>query len=129
MLPSRLPIRMSGWLLVLSVSAVVLLTATTLDYVMAERSESFLRNIDASAVTAALVAGLLFYRLLWCERKRGEAIRQRVEIIAQMNHHVRNAMQTILLSTHAPQEKNHVNAIDDSVQRIDWALKEILPKL
>ena len=120
---------MPAWLLAMGVGVIVLLTATALDYFLQQRSKSFLSNIDASAITAALVAGLLFYRMLWYERQRRKAIRQRVETIAEMNHHVRNAIQTIMLSAHVPHDKNVVTVIDDSVQRIDWALKEILPRL
>jgi hypothetical protein len=127
--PLRVASRAPAWVLAFTVSIVVLVAATGLDFLLEQRSRSFLSNIDGSAVLAALVAGLLFYRMLWYERQRRRAIRQRLEIIAEMNHHVRNAIHTIMLSAHVPQDKNVVTAIDESVQRIDWALKEILPKL
>jgi hypothetical protein len=39
-----------------------------------------------------LIAGVLVFRLLQYERDRREQVRQRLEIIAEMNHHVRNAL-------------------------------------
>ena len=126
---SQVASRIPAWLLTLGFGIIVLLTATGLDFLLDKRSQSFLANIDASAVTAAVVASLLFYRMLWYERQRRKAIRQRLETIAEMNHHVRNAIQTIAFSAHFPQYENAVKAIDESVKRVDWALKEILPKL
>ena len=117
------------WFLPLAFGAIVLLTATGLDFLLQQRSQSFFSNIDASAVVAALVATLLFYRMLWYERQRRKAIRHRLEIIGEMNHHVRNAIHTIVLSAHFSQNEEAVTAIRESVQRVDWALKEILPKL
>jgi hypothetical protein len=121
--------RVPAWILALAVGVVVLLAATTLDFLLDRRSQSFLANIDASAVTAALLAAVLFYRMLLYERQRRDAIRRRLETVAEMNHHIRNAIHTIVLSSKFPQNEDAVKALNESVQRVDWALKEILPKL
>ena len=51
------------------------------------------------------------------------------ETIRDMNHHIRNALHTIALASYIPQNQETVKAIDDSLHRVDWALREILPKL
>ena len=117
--------RMPAWCLALLFGGVVLFTATGLDFLLEKRSPSFLSCIDASAVVAAVVAALLFYRMLWQERERSKAIRRRLEIIRDMNHHIRNAVQA--LTSYIPQDEE--TAIGDSLRRVDWALREILPKL
>jgi hypothetical protein len=43
-----------------------------------------------------------------------------------MNHHVRNALQAISYSPYAEHEKQ-MKLIAESVSRIEWALREILP--
>ena len=125
-MPVRTPVdRLPAWCLSLLFGGVVLFTAAGLDFLLEKRSRSFLGNIDASAVVAAVVAALLFYRVLWQERERRKAIRRRIETIREMNHHIRNAVQA--LTSYIPQ--NEEAAIDDSLHRVDWALREILPKL
>ena len=47
-------------------------------------------------------------------------------MIAEMNHHVRNALQAIALSPYA-EKSQQIQLIDESAQRIQWALREILP--
>ena len=125
-MPARTPVdRLPAWCLALLFGGVVLFTAAGLDFLLERRSGAFLGNIDASAVVAAVVAALLFYRMLWQERERRKAIRRRLEIIREMNHHIRNAVQA--LTSYIPQ--NEETSIDDSLRRVDWALREILPKL
>ena len=117
--------RMPAWCLALLFGGVVLFTAAGLDFLVERRPGAFLGNIDASASVAAVVAALLFYRVLWQERERRKAIRRRLETIREMNHHIRNAVQA--LTTYIPQSEE--TSIDDSLRRVDWALREILPKL
>jgi hypothetical protein len=60
------------------------------------------------------------------EQRRHRAILNKVRVIAAMNHHVRNALQAISYAPYTEQEKQ-INLISQSVQRIQWALREILP--
>jgi hypothetical protein len=119
--------RMPAWCLALLFGGVVLFTAAGLDFLLEKRSWTFLGNIDASAIVAAVVAALLFYRMLWQERERRRAIHRRIETIREMNHHIRNAVQA--LTSYIPENNETVTGIDDSLHRVDWALREILPKL
>ena len=74
-----------------------------------------------------LVAGYLFYTLALNERVRRELIRDRLRIIADMNHHTRNALQVITYATAVGKEDESVELIRRSVERIEWALREVLP--
>ncbi len=60
------------------------------------------------------------------EQRRYRALMRRLEMIASMNHHVRNALQAIAYSPYATQEQQ-ITVIRDSVARIQWALDEVLP--
>jgi len=60
------------------------------------------------------------------EQRRHRALLNKLRIIAAMNHHVRNALQTISYAHYTEQEKQ-IKLIGESVNRIQWALREILP--
>ena len=70
-------------------------------------------------ITAALV-------VFAYEQRRHKAILNKVRVIAAMNHHVRNALQAISYAPYTEQ-KEQIRLIADSVYRIQWALREILP--
>src|SRR4051812_28120518 len=61
------------------------------------------------------------------ERRRQKRLEERLQVIELMNHHVRNALQLISLSPRAKEREENVQFIQQAVQRIDWALREILP--
>jgi hypothetical protein len=51
----------------------------------------------------------------------------RMRIIAEMNHHVRNALQPILYSPFLKEQAEQVRLIQESTRWIEWALREVLP--
>src|SRR6266705_3579962 len=75
-------------------------------------------------VISALIIGALVFSY---ERRRQRRIRQRLEVIQLMNHHVRNALQVIAFTPHTAQREENIAQINDAVRRIEWALREILP--
>jgi hypothetical protein len=58
------------------------------------------------------------------ERRRQRYLSDRLHVIALMNHHVRNSLQTIMFAHNTEKE---VEFIHEAVLRIEWALREILP--
>jgi hypothetical protein len=74
-----------------------------------------------------LVAGFLFYSLSNHERMRRKLVRERLHTIAEMNHHIRNALQVITYATASEPQSGSVELIRESVERIEWALREVLP--
>src|SRR5262245_59167030 len=75
-------------------------------------------------ICGATVVGLFVYRY---ERGRARYLRERLKTIELMNHHVRNAMQVIIDSVYVHGHAQQLAEIQNSVKRIDWALREILP--
>jgi len=71
-----------------------------------------------------LLAGLLVFAY---EQQRHNAMLKRIQVIADMNHHVRNALQAITLSRYA-ENTQQIQVIDESAKRIQWALRELLPQ-
>ncbi len=81
----------------------------------------------ASNGLTGLVAGVLFYNLALNERIRRDLIRERLRTIAEMNHHIRNALQVITYAAAVGKDDASVELIRESVERIEWALREVLP--
>ena len=69
------------------------------------------------------VAGLVVFAY---EHRRSRDLRQKLAVISAMNHHVRNALQAISYVPYTEQAKQ-IQVIQQSVNRIQWALQEILP--
>lgn len=93
-------------------------------------SDVWLRKYVASPSVAimddALVgigAGLL---VLLYERRQRQNIIRKLEVIRLMNHHVRNSLQVISFAASSPQQEELGNNLRDAVERIEWALREVL---
>ncbi len=78
-------------------------------------------DIFMGVLTAIVTGlGLLHYRTHMA------ADRARMRMIAEMNHHVRNAMTAISLSVYAQNDPQLEKTTREAIQRIDWALREVL---
>lgn len=77
---------------------------------------------------SALVVGCLIAKLASIARQQHQLTVARIQVIAEMNHHIRNALTPIFLSTHVTDNQQRIRVISEGVDRIDWALREILPR-
>jgi hypothetical protein len=77
------------------------------------------------------IAGALFYQFAKYEKYKRELIRARMHTIAELNHHIRNALQVIkfwgLQHQNCSLDEVQIQFMKDSVDRIEWALREFLP--
>ncbi|HEY1676621.1 MAG TPA: hypothetical protein VGG04_02840 [Candidatus Sulfotelmatobacter sp.] len=83
--------------------------------------ERLLAEGASALVVAALAAGLMNVA-----NQREEAALLRMQVISEMNHHIRNALGAICLTTDSIQNQQSVRIISESVERIEWALREVL---
>lgn len=87
--------------------------------------------ITLSNVVNALIAGALFYQFVRNEKIRHDMVRERMHTIAELNHHIRNALQVIKFWGASHQncqlDDMQLQLMKDSVDRIEWALRELLP--
>lgn len=80
-----------------------------------------------SAVADDLAIGILAGSVVFAyERHRHKTVIRQMRVIAEMNHHVRNALQPILYSPYVNEQAEQIKIIQESTQRIQWALREIL---
>ncbi|MGA7292548.1 MAG: hypothetical protein WBW53_02975 [Terriglobales bacterium] len=81
----------------------------------------------AEGVSAFIVCCLVA-RLAYVSRRQRRLTEARMQVISEMNHHIRNALTPISLSADITENKELVRMISEGVDRIDWALREILPR-
>ena len=80
-----------------------------------------------SNLMIGIIAAASVYVLSVRERQRQEYVQCRLRVIAEMNHHIRNALQVITFYSRKG-EKQEVGIVE-AVERIQWALREVLPQL
>ncbi len=87
--------------------------------------------IIVSNVVNGVIAGVLFHQFVRNERIRHEMIRKRMHTIAELNHHIRNALQVIKFwgaqHQNCQLDDMQLQLMKESVDRIEWALRELLP--
>lgn len=88
-------------------------------------------QISEPARFQAFWIGVCVAVVAWIE---AAAVRQRrlrvvndVAIVAELNHHVRNALQAIQYATQIPAGADQIHIIEDGVQRIDQTLRTLFP--
>ena len=118
---------MLALVVVIVVSAIGLL----LDRLLMREGLPRLGMLIISNSLTGLFAGGLFYQLAREERAHRELVQARMKTIAELNHHIRNALQVIRFwgAQHRPAlDAMQLQLINDSVDRIEWALREVLPR-
>jgi hypothetical protein len=114
----RLPVRRGET----HTGALTLAASVTLDWVM----DGVVRRIYASDVlecaAAALLSGVALVRM---QRRRRELL-IRMQIVEDVNHHVRNALTAITLSASLHENVELDAQVRDACDRIDWVLSDVL---
>ena len=81
-------------------------------------------NIVIAILGAAIV--LIFLRARH-EREIMERARERAIIIAEMNHHIRNAMTPLVVGVSSDDLGERLRTLDQATDRVDHVLTELLP--
>ncbi len=76
----------------------------------------------------ATITAVLMYIALRGWRVRRMLLLQRLLMVAELNHNVRNALQMLLYSPYLP-PKEQTQAVLESVDRIESTLKELFPSV
>ena len=116
-------------LVTVAVVVFVALIAMFFDRLLLREGVTRFDVLAISNLLTGVACGSLFYTLARHERERRERINQRLQLIAEMNHHIRNALQVITFSVFDPQGRDvSMDKIRQALDRIQWALREVLPK-
>lgn len=122
--------RRSG-LLALVIGILAFAINLTQDIFLASEGFSRWTVVVISDLITGGIAGALFYQFAKYEKYKRELIRARMHTIAELNHHIRNALQVIkfwgLQHQNCSLDEVQIQFMKDSVDRIEWALREFLP--
>ena len=85
------------------------------------------RNVYASDLLAALVAGAASGIALGRLQARRRQLLTRMQAVEDVNHHVRNALTAVALSAALHEDAELNERVRDAAERIDWVLRDVLP--
>jgi hypothetical protein len=105
---------------------VVFGAAMVFDWFLTRRGRPPAQVTAISNGVMGFIAGWFVMRTMdqVCERR--ENVATRLKTIADLNHHIRNALQSIQLSAYSTQDQQAIRAISEAVERIQWASREFL---
>ncbi len=84
------------------------------------------RPVYASDLLAGTVAALFSGFALFRMQVRKRELLTRMQIVEDVNHHVRNALTAITLSASLQQDPELNDRVRDAADRIDWVLNHVL---
>jgi hypothetical protein len=122
--------RRSG-LVSLLVAMVVSLIGIVLDWLLVREGLPRLDMLIFSNGLTGLFAGGLFWQMAREAKASRDLVAERMKTIAELNHHIRNALQVIKflgMQKRSGFDAVQLQLINDSVDRIEWALREVLPR-
>jgi hypothetical protein len=97
----------------------VLIVGYGSDFVLTRHPDWIIADDLILGIAAALV-------VFQYEKERSRFFSEKLRVIRDMNAFVRNELQILYASLERP-EQTRVTAIERGVERIDWALRELLP--
>jgi hypothetical protein len=115
----------------LLVALVVSLIGIVLDWLLVKEGLPRFDMLIFSNGLTGLFAGGLFWQMAREAKASRDLVAERMKTIAELNHHIRNALQVMkFLGVQKPTGLDAVQLqlINDSVDRIEWALREVLPR-
>jgi hypothetical protein len=111
----------------LGVGVVSFLATELMHYLLVPDIGRFQERMLVEGLSAFIVS-CLAAKLLHMSRERDRLILARMQVIAEMNHHIRNALSPVSLSLDIADNQELNRVITEAVDRIDWALREVLPR-
>jgi hypothetical protein len=113
--------------LIVLIAVVVSLVGFAFDRMLIHEGVPRYDLMAISNTLTGVVAGGFFWQAMRRERERRQFIRDRLHTISEMNHHIRNALQVISFHAFREQNEKGVEVMRQAVNRIEWALQEVLP--
>lgn len=115
----------SYWIIALLAALIGVLTiagSIAIDWAI----HDILRRVYASDILEAVIAAAVSGAILVRMQARRRELLVRMQIVEDVNHHVRNALTAITLSS-SLREDSELNAqVRDACDRIDWVLNDAL---
>jgi|SRR3954463_4977264 hypothetical protein len=119
----------SVWFKTLVTLLAVSLVGILLDRLLVRDGFNRADLVIASNVITGLFASLLVYRVSSRQQQQQESEQARLVMVMEANHHIRNALQSISLMAQMNADEKQMEMIRESIRRVDWVLREVIPKL
>jgi hypothetical protein len=122
--------RRSGFLSLLVV-VIVSLIGIILDRLLLKEGLPRLDMLIFSNGLTGMFAGGLFWQMAREAKAHRDLVAERMKTIAELNHHIRNSLQVIKFlggQQRTGLDGMQLQLINESVDRIEWALREVLPR-
>jgi hypothetical protein len=119
--------RSSYWFVVLVAIAIGISTigaSLAVDWM----AHGIVRRVYASDVLVGLTAAILSGTALFRTETRRRELLRRMQIIEDVNHHVRNALSAITLSAALHENRELNTLIRNASDRVDWVLSDVLSR-
>lgn len=84
--------------------------------------------LSLSNLLTGLVAGFLFLQYKIRAQEQQKLLEERLQKVAEMNHHIRNALQVMAFYRHQISSPEAGSLLQQSIERIEWTLEEVLPR-
>lgn len=81
-----------------------------------------------SNALTGLVAGILYLEVRVRAQEKQRLLEHRLLKVAEMNHHVRNALQVVSFYRYQITDPEASRLLQESIKRIEWTLEEVLPR-
>ncbi len=92
------------------------------------RGDNKLTVLFFSNAVTGVIAGALYLQSRLREWEKQQVLQDRLKKIADMNHHVRNALAVVQFYGTQRGDRYATEAVAEAVKRIEWTLREVLPK-
>lgn len=109
-------------LLAVSVGLLSIAASIGLDWAV----HDVLRQVYASDILAGAIAAAVSGIILLGMQSRRRELLVRMQIVEDVNHHVRNALAAIVLSSSLRQDSELDALVKDACDRVDWVLTNAL---
>lgn len=115
------------WMIAAGIGIIMFVGSVSFDLILLEHKEAL--AIGLSNALVALLAATLVYTLLAYGRQQRRRVVERTEALNEVNHHIRNALQSLAFAAGTLKDRKESGAISEAITRIQWALLEVLPKV
>ncbi len=124
--PFRVPAPWESWAIALGASCAVFAITFAIQWFIyidwMGQTEFHLVGVSV----ASILTFIFIQRMMAASRLRRLETLRRFQIIAEMNHHIRNSLQAILYQSFSLDETAAAR-LKDAVERIAWVLEQVLP--
>jgi hypothetical protein len=121
--------RRNAALVAVTFGLVMLAASLGFDWLLVRHRGTTYLTVVISDVFVGLLAGMLAWTLLGYELKERDKMEKRIEVLNEVNHHIRNALQTVAMALPRVEEQRAVEDLRVAIERIRWTLQEVLPTL